>query len=168
MSKAENIEENVMELDEQKKSVIRMNEDDILNALVMAGSFKTDEDETATIEVIRKGKVAFSFRIRPLGEDEYLKCRKENTTYKRNKSVGTRVAESVDTGRYRSQLIYMATVEAEREKLWDNRKAWDRFAVLNGIDLIEAVLRAGEKDQILDKLDEISGYSMTAAETAKN
>ena len=94
-----------------------------------------------------------SFRIRPMGEDEYLKCKKDNTNYKRNKQLGTRVAESVDAARYRAQLIYEATVEEDRDKIWDNR---------------EVVLKSGEKDEILSKLDEISGYQPTMEDVAKN
>ena len=52
--------------------------------------------------------------------------------------------------------------------MWVNRKAWNQLSVLNGIDLIEVVLMAGEKDAILSKLDEISGYENTLEDTAKN
>lgn len=109
-----------------------------------------------------------SFRIRPMGEDEYLKCKKDNTNYKRNKQLGTRVAESVDAARYRAQLIYEATVEEDRDKIWDNRDAWKNLNVLNGTDLVEVVLKSGEKDEILAKLDEISGYQPTMEDVAKN
>ena len=88
--------------------------------------------------------------------------------YKRNKQLGTRVADHVDSSKYRSQLIYDATLDEDRKKIWDNREAWNKFAVVNGIDLIDSVLKAGEKDTIIDKLDEISGYQLSTEETAKN
>jgi len=40
--------------------------------------------------------------------------------------------------------------------------------VLNGVDLIDKALLAGEKDAVLELIDKISGYSVTAEETAKN
>ena len=43
-----------------------------------------------------------------------------------------------------------------------------RINVTNGIDMIDKVLRAGEKDAVLNKIDEISGYSSTLEEVAKN
>ena len=92
----------------------------------------------------------------------------DNTNYKRNKQLGTRVAESVDAARYRAQLIYEATVEEDRDKIWDNRDAWKNLNVLNGTDLVEVVLKSGEKDEILAKLDEISGYQPTMEDVAKN
>ena len=36
------------------------------------------------------------------------------------------------------------------------------------IDLVEVVLKSGEKDEILAKLDEISGYQPTMEDVAKN
>lgn len=154
--------------EEESRELTRKYEDDILGGLMAAAAFHTDEDDIATINIVRKGATVLSFRIRPLGEEEYLKARKENTVYKRNKQIGTRVADHVDTAKYRSQLIYDATVDDDKRKIWDNREAWNMFAVVNGIDLIDAVLKAGEKDAIIDKLDEISGYQLSMEETAKN
>lgn len=74
----------------------------------------------------------------------------------------------MDAARYRAQLIYEATVEEDRDKIWDNRDAWKNLNVLNGIDLVEVVLKSGEKDEILSKLDEISGYQPTMEDVAKN
>lgn len=157
------------ELDrEEIKELTRKYEDDILAGLLAASAYKTDEDETAKIEIVRNGTVVLAFRIRPLSEEEYLRARKDNTVYRRNKTVGGRVADHVDTSRYRSQLIYDATVEKDREKIWNNRDAWSRLSVVNGIDLVDVVLKSGEKDAIIDKLDEISGYQLSMEETAKN
>lgn len=161
-------EEAVEMTEEAKKATIRKYEDDILGGLLAAANYKDSEDETANIEVVRNGAIVLAFRIRPMGEEEYLKCKKANTNYKRNKNLGTRIAESVNAARYRAQLIYEATVEEDREKIWDNRDAWKRLSVLNGIDLVEVVLKAGEKDAVLEKLDEISGYKPTLEDVAKN
>lgn len=154
--------------EEEKKATVRKYENDILGGLMAAAAYKTDAEETVPIDIKRNGTIVLSFRIRPMGEDEYLKCKKDNTIYKRNKQLGTRVAESVDAARYRAQLIYEATVEEDRDKIWDNFDAWKRLTVTNGIDLVEVVLKSGEKDEILSKLDEISGYQPTMEDVAKN
>lgn len=163
-----NANETIEMTEDAKKETIRKYEDDILGGLLAAAGYKTDEEETVPIEIKRNGAVVLKFRIRPMGEDEYLQCKKQNTIYKRNRQMGTKIAESVDAARYRAQLIYEATVDEDREKIWDNRKAWDALAVLNGIDLVEVTLKSGEKDMILTKLDEISGYQPTLEEVAKN
>ena len=138
--------------EDEKKATVRKYENDILGGLMAAAAYKTDAEEAVPIEIKRNGAVVLSFRIRPMGEDEYLKCKKDNTNYKRNKQLGTRVAESVDAARYRAQLIYEATVEEDRDKIWDNRDAWKNLNVLNGIDLVEVVLKSGEKDEILSNI----------------
>ena len=167
-TKKNDIMENETMTEETKNTLIRQYEDDILGGLIAAASYKDDEQENALIQIIRNKKIVLEFHIRPMGEDEYLKCRKDNTTYRKNKQVGTRVAESVNTSRYRAQLIYKATVEEDRDKIWDNHQAWSKLACVNGIDLVDVVLKAGEKDMIIEKLDEISGYQISLEETAKN
>lgn len=153
---------------EEKNAEIRKYENDILAGLLEAASYKTDEEDTVKIQIKRHGAVVLEFRIRPLSEEEYQTCKRKNTNYKRNRQLGTKVAESVEAARYRSQLIYEATVDEDREKIWDNKEAWKKLSVLNGIDLVEVVLKAGEKEAILDKLDEISGYQPSVEEVAKN
>lgn len=153
---------------EERKATYRQNEPDILSGILEAAGFRDDDEDIAEIEIIRNKKVVLKFRIHPLSEEEYLKARRDNTVYKRSKSTGTRVADHVNVSEYRSQLIYDATVEKDRERIWDNRNAWEKLAVLNGRDLVDAVLKAGEKDAIIDKLDEISGYQISMEETAKN
>lgn len=154
---------------EVTKEELLMSEQDLLRGLLGAAEDKKDDSNALRIDVIRKGKVMFSFRIRPLGEDEYSSCREKNTTYVRNnKFAGMKLPEETNTVRYRSALIYTATIEEDRSRIWKNKDAWKALNVLNGIDLIEAVLLAGEKDAIIEKLDEISGYNGGIEAVAKN
>ena len=44
----------------------------------------------------------------------------------------------------------------------------EKCSVVNGIGLVDVVLKAGEKDAILEKLDEISGFTPSMEEVAKN
>lgn len=160
--------ETITMTEEAKKENIRMNEGDILASLIAAASYKYDDEDTVEIKIKRKGKDVISFKVRPLYDEEYQRCKKKNTTYKRNKQLGTKVAESVEVASYRSDIIYMATVEEDRKKIWDNKAAWDRLGVATGRDLIDIVLMAGEKDAVLDKIEEISGFQPTVEETVKN
>lgn len=153
---------------EELKEFTRKYEDDILGGLIAAASYKTSEDDTAEIQVVRNGAIVLSFRIRPLSEEEFMKCRRDNTEYKKNRQTGVKVADRVNAARYRAQLIFQATVDEDRDKIWCNREAWKKLAVVNGIDLIEVVLKAGEKDAIIDKLEEISGYQNDMETTVKN
>lgn len=153
---------------EEQAEILLPYENDILAGLMAAANFCEDEEEIVTIDIERGRKRMFSFRIHPLSEDQYTRCREENTKYVRNKNIGVRVAEKTNAARFRSCLIYEATVEEDRKKLWQNKDAWHKLNVLNGPDLISRVLKAGEKDAICDKLDEISGYQSNQLETVKN
>lgn len=153
---------------EENDGMLRTYEDDILGGLLAAAGFRESAEEIHPVEISREGVVLFKFSIRPLSEDEYHKCKERHTKYTRNRQLGIKFPESTDASSYRSALIYQATVEADRNKVWNNKEAWKRLDVMNGEQLIEKVLKAGEKDRILDSIDQISGYSMTMEETAGN
>lgn len=164
-----NIEEVEMSA-EENKGMMLVNSDDILAGLLEAASYGDENsEESALIQIARKKKTVIEFRIHALSEEQYNNCRKKYTTYKRNKQLGIKYADETNTSKYRSALIYEATVKEDREKVWDNKQAWKKLDCINAIDLIEKVLKAGEKDAVIDKIDEMSGYtSSVVEETAKN
>lgn len=153
-----------------------MNNDDILaneDALLRGMLTAADglENEAVTIEIARKGKTLFAFRVRPISEKESERCSDAATKYTRTR--GIKVPESTDSAKYRSLLIYTATVDEDRKKTWDNRTIWDKLNVISGIDVIDKVLLPGEKDAVIRKLNEISGYGdddndASIEDTAKN
>ena len=154
---------------EEAKAETRMNEDDLLAGLLAAANYKNDEDETVEIVINRQGKDLFSFHIHPLSEDDFNRCRKRCTKYVKSKTqAGIRVPEEVDTVRYRCMLIYEATVPEDRAKIWDNKKLWKAKDLATGIEAVDILLKAGEKNAVCEKLDTISGYELTEEEVAKN
>ena len=158
--------------EEQTNTQIRMFEGDFIQGLIAAADFKTEE--TKRIEIVRSGVVYFAFSIRALGEEEYNKCKTKWTKYVRNKQLGIKLPEDTNTVKYRSALIYQATVEEDREKLWDNKKVWAALnnkglQIMNGLDVIEYCLKSGEKDKVIQAIDELSGYDAdNLEEVAKN
>ena len=156
---------------EETKEQVRANEEDFIQGLIDAADFSTEE--TQRIEIIREGKLYFAFRIRPLSSEEYDKCRKKHTKYVRNKQLGMRLPDETDRVKYQSAIIYTATVEEDRNKLWDNKKVWEalrnkNMQVMNGLDVIEFTLKAGEKDKVIEAIDQLSGYEANIEEVAKN
>ena len=74
-----------------------------------------------------------------------------------------------------ASIIYNSTVEEDQAKLWDNPKVKKGLeaqgkTIINALDVIEAVLLPGEKDRIMDIIDDINGYNSeeVQTETAKN
>lgn len=154
---------------EQAQAEARSNEEDLLNGLLAAANYKDDEDEAVEIVINRKGKDLFSFHIHPLSEEDFNRCRKRCTKYVKSKTqAGVRIPEEVDTVKYRCMLIYEATIPEDRAKIWDNKKLWRAKDLATGIEAVDILLKAGEKNAICDKLDSISGYEMTEEEVAKN
>lgn len=157
--------------EEDTRALIRANEEDFIQGLISAAEFAAEE--TQRIEIVRDGRLFFAFTIRPLSSEEYEKCRKRHTKYVRNKQLGMKMPEDTDKVKYQSALIYQATTEEDRAKLWDNRKVWDSLnakkdRIMNGLDVIECTLKAGEKDRILEAIDRLSGYDANLEEVAKN
>lgn len=143
---------------EEIREELAFNEDAILRALTDQSHH---EDLTKTIEVSLGAKAKFSFRIRPLSEKEWDKCRERNTKYQKNRRLGgMRLPESTDTTGYHSDLIYTATVAEDRAKLWDNKKLWNAVGALTGTDMIDKMIPyAGKKQQIIEQIEQISGYN---------
>ncbi len=158
--------------EEDTNALIRANEEDFIQGLIDAAKFVSEE--TQRIEIIREGRLYFAFNIRPLSSEEYDKCRRKHTKYVRNKQLGMKMPEDTNRIKYQSAIIYEATVNEDKEKLWDNRKVWDTLnaekdRIINGLDVIECTLKAGEKDRILEAIDKLSGYdSDNLEEVAKN
>lgn len=142
-------------------------EEDVLRGLLDAAA--DNKNDTVMIEIARKGKVLFQFRIHGLTEKEYNELQDQATKFKKAKNLGgVKVAEETNITRFRSLLIYHATAAEDRKRLWNNKEAWKTLGVLNGPDLIDKVLKAGEKKAIIDKIDEMSGYSDDTEEIVKN
>lgn len=155
--------------EEELQAEARANEDDLLTGLLAAANYKDDENETVEIVIARGGRDLFSFRIHPLSEDDFNRCRKRCTKYVKSKTQGgIRVPEEVDTVKYRCMLIYEATVPEDRAKIWDNKKLWKAKDLATGVEAVDILLKAGEKNAICEKLDAISGYELTEEEVAKN
>ena len=154
--------------EEQKNEAIRTYEDDILSGLLKAANFRDDPDEIAEIEIARNGVVLFKFHIHPLSEEEFMDARRDCTNYVKSRTTGVKVAESVDGPRYKALAIYRATVDEDRQKMWDNKTLWQKLTVFNGVDALEAVLKGGEKNAVYEKLEEISAYNLDLDEKVKN
>lgn len=89
--------------EEDTKKLIRMNEEDLIQGLIDASEFVSEEMQR--IEIIREGRLFFSFHIRPLSSEEYEKCKKKHTKYVRNKQLGIKLPEDTDRIKYQSAIM---------------------------------------------------------------
>ena len=155
MSKFDNDEAPMTQ--QEMQEALAINEDEILKALTGQAQY---EHRTETVEV-SFGNAKFAFRIRPLSEKEWDKCRERNTKYSKNRRLGgIRVPESTDTTGYHSDLIYTATVDEDRAKLWDNKVFWNATGALTGRDMVDKLIPyAGKKQAVIERIEALSGYN---------
>lgn len=157
-------ENNVIEEDfteEETMDQIRANEDSLLEGLLAAADYAANEE--ATIEIIRGGKLYFSFTIHPLSEETLYKIRKLHTTYEKNRRTGLKAPGEVDVAKFRCSMIYNATVDKDKAAIWDNKNLQEAlkrkgYHIINALDVIEAVLLQGEKEKIMEVIDRLCGY----------
>lgn len=142
----------------------------ILEGILTAAGFKDDPDCWERINISRGGEKLFSFRIRPLDEQEVADLRRQCTRFLPNPNGAgyPRVEGEVNLVRLRSMKIYAATVPDDRALIWDSAEARQRLGVMRGEDMIDCVLMAGEKDAVIERIDALSGYGARVFDTLKN
>ena len=165
---AVNSEERMLPTQEE----VLMKEEDMLLGLLSAA--RDIEETTKTIRIERKGKLYFQFSIQPVSDEEIQKCLKSCTKYYKNPAGKNlpKIEGETDWVTYKAKKIYIATVESDKAKLWDNPKIKSELDALLPEDVINAVLLPGEKNRISELIDELSGYNnddeVTEEEYAKN
>ena len=147
---------------------ILMKEGDILAGLLNLDREKDDTGSFRKVQIKRKGVLMLEFRVRPISEEESQQCFRNATKYAKSKPGQPRIPIETDSAKNRSYIIYTATVDEDRQKVWDNPKALQAMNLLQGVDMIDRVLLAGEKAAIIAIIDEISGYTDETEELAKN
>lgn len=128
-------------------------ESDITAALLEMASYRLI-DETQPIVIKRQGKPVLEFTVRGLDEDEWAKCRRQNLI---NRGLRT---EEIKQARFNSQVIYEATINEDKERIWKNKDVWAKLNVASGIDLINQLLLPGEKNALVEIIGKLSKYEM--------
>ena len=57
----------------------------------------------------------------------------------------------------RSWKIYTATIEEDRQRVWNNAQYKQQKGLITPIEVIDSLLRSGDKDAVLAVIDQISG-----------
>lgn len=127
-------------------------------------------------------RVRFRFRIRALTEGEYDACRRAAQRPGGRRVGGIRI-DDMDPVQFRSNLIDKATVEHDstttlasgevikvlgRQSLWANRQLWQQIGVLDPTGCVEEMLLAGEKNGVVEQIDQISGYGRTFSQEGED
>lgn len=134
---------------------------DLVTALLEAADYRNSEDEILEVEICRRGKFLFAVHIHPISDSDVKKAQKEAGVYKpnpTNKKLG-RVKIDQDNAKLASWLIYLATTEEDQQKIWGNKQVMSKYSLMENWETIDIMLKKGEKDDLLEKVFDISDMS---------
>lgn len=161
--------------EEQQNEEIRKAEPDLLARLKQAGNFRNDPSQWKEVPVIRENEkgepyVLFSFRVRPLSREEAQQVRNDHMPLIKNRQTGLSVrdAANFNQAEYECDLIFRATVEEDRKKIWSDRSLWNYYNVLSGPMLVSAMLQSGDVYRAIVAINEVSGYDLDTSKIVKN
>jgi len=155
-------------MSEEKKNYLIQNEDAILQDV--AGVLEAMETiiEYKVFEVIRDGKKLFSFRVRGLDDSEFEKCRDQATKVAKDRRLGNlAVPREFNLAKFNSLVVYTATHPDDKKAIWDNKDLWTKADVVTGWQLVDKILKRGEKEKCIELIEELSGYSDEDAESTE-
>jgi len=119
-------------------------------------------------EVVRDGKKLFSFRVRGLDDEEIEKCRDQATKAVKDRRFGNlAVPKEFNSAKFNSLMICEATHPEDKKALWDNKDLWKKANVVAGWQLVDKVLKRGEKEKAIELIEKLSGYTDEDAESTE-
>lgn len=112
--------------------------------------------------------VFFRFRVKALDEKRIKKMAEAYTTKTKNRQ-GILVASGFREVDFNTEFIYAATHPEDRKAIWDNQSIQRDLGVDSFRGCIDKVLKAGEKERVVEIIAQISGYDDAATvELVKN
>lgn len=132
---------------------------DLVKALLESAEYKTSADEVTEVEIKRGGKFLFTVHIHPISEPDARTARKKATKYMPNPN-GKKlppIEKEMDTAKFNSWLIYLATTEEDQEKIWGNPAVMQKYALAQPYESIDVLLTLGEKHKLADLVTSVSG-----------
>lgn len=134
----------------------------LLAALLEASDYKTNtEENTKTIAIKKNDKVLFRFNIRAISQAEMQAARKKATKQIPN-PAGPKypaISGEMSVTQYHNNLIYTATVEEDKKRIWGNKEFMQQKGILDAADSVDEMLKVGTKSQIVDVILELSGFN---------
>lgn len=145
--------------DRKERNVSLEHEDTILRDVAGVLDAMETFTEYQVFEVVRGGKKLFSFRVRGLDEAELEHCRDAATKMVKDHRLGRlAIPQDFNNAKYSSMVIVTATHPEDKQVIWNNKELWDKAQVLAAWQLVDKVLKPGEKDRCIRLIERLSGY----------
>jgi len=154
-------------MSEEKREYMLQNEDAILRDV--SGVLEAMETiiEYKVFEVIRDGKKLFSFRVRGLDDSEFEKWDQATKVAKDRRLGNLAVPREFNSAKFNSLVVYTATHPDDKKAIWDNKDLWAKADVVTGWQLVDKVLKRGEKEKCIELIESLSGYADEDAESTE-
>lgn len=135
-------------------------EEDFVKGLLEAANYKEDDSNHKEIEIIRGGKKLFSFTIRPVSSDEFHAAHKKGSKFVTN-PVNKRLPlveseKDYSVTKFHSWLIYTATIDKDREKVWNNQAIKSKYGIMQPAESVPVLLKMGEMTKIVNIIMDMS------------
>ena len=141
-------------------------ERDLLEALLSAAEFKTDQEAVTEAEIRRNGVALFSVHLHPLSDGDVRLARKKATVYMPNPQ-GKKlppIEKDFNSDVFNSWLVYLATTETDQGKIWGRRELMRKYSLELPFESVDILLTVGEKKKLVDTVLAISGMDDDADE----
>lgn len=142
---------------------------DLVASLMEAASYREDKDLITTVDIKRNKKFLFSVNVRPIGDTEVRTARKKATKYMpnpQNRKLPP-IEKEFNSGLFNSLIIYFATTDEDKAKIWGNKAIMDKFGLVEAYESVDVLLTVGEKTELADLIVEISGMDNENEEVNK-
>ena len=157
------------------EKIEKEDEYDLVSSLLAAAEYQQAPEMVKEVEIRRKGKLYFTVHVHPVSEEDISFASKKASKYYENPQGKKlpRIRGEMDTNLFNSWLIYLGTVEDDREKIWGNPTVMKKLGHLKPVESINSLLMAGEKNELVDLIINISnvtddGEEVSEEEYAKN
>ena len=140
------------------EKIEKEDEYDLVSSLLAAAEYQQAPEMVKEVEIRRKGKLYFTVHVHPVSVEDISFARKKASKYYENPQGKKlpRVRGELDSNLFNSWIIYLATTEADREKIWGNAAMMKKLGHLKPVESINSLLIAGEKSQLIDLIFDIS------------
>ncbi|NCE99987.1 hypothetical protein [Emergencia sp. 1XD21-10] len=140
------------------EKIEKEDEYDLVSSLLAAAEYQQAPEMVKEVEIRRKGKLYFTVHVHPVSEEDISFARKKASKYYENPQGKKlpRVRGELDSNLFNSWIIYLATTEADRDKIWGNAAMMKKLGHLKPVESINSLLIAGEKSQLIDLIFDIS------------
>ena len=128
-------------------------EKSLVKALLEAADYKTGNEDSIKKIFVKKqsGETLFSFRIRGLSQSEIQIPNPAGPKY-------PKISGERSTTEYHNNLIYTATVDEDKQRIWGNNDIKQKFNIFDDADCVDILLNAGTKSKIVEEVLKLSGF----------